>query len=70
MQIFTLIRKMNALFVYFLKIQWPYVVVFRVLTISNHEKQCELMVRSLYKIGALVVIKALLNMQIFTFVTE
>ena len=51
---------MNARFVYFLKMQLPYLVGFLVFTITNHEKQGELMVRSLYQIGALARIKAYL----------
>ena len=61
---------MNALFVYFLRIQSPYLVGFRIFTITSHEKHCKLMVRSLYQIGALGVIKALLNMQIFMLIRE
>ena len=61
---------MNALFVYFLRTQLLYLVGFLVFTITNYEKHCEPMVRSLYQIGALAVIKALFNMQIFTLIRE
>ena len=49
---------MNTYVVYFLRIQKPFLLGFLVLSVTNHEKQGELMVRSLYQIGALVDIKA------------
>ena len=61
---------MNGRSVYFLRIQQPCLVGFPVFPITSHEKQCELMVRSLYHIGPLAVIKAQFNMQIFMLITE
>ena len=49
---------MNAPFVYILRIQSPDLIGFEGLAITNHKKQGELMVRSLYQIGALAIIKA------------
>ena len=49
---------MNVRFVYFPKIQSPYLVGFPIHTITKHEKHCQLMVRSLYQIGALAIIQA------------
>ena len=48
---------MTTKVIYFLIIQLPYLVGFLIFTITNHEKHCELMVRSLYQIGALAIIK-------------
>ena len=41
-----------------------------IFAITNHEKQGELMVKPLYQIGALAVIKAKINMQIFMLITK
>ena len=49
--------------------QYPYLVDFRILAFTNHEKQGELMVRSLYQIEAFIMIKARFNMQIFILIT-
>ena len=47
---------MNTLFIYFLRIQQPYLAGLCAFAFTNHEREGELMVRSLYKIGALTVI--------------
>ena len=68
MQIFTLIKE----YIICLFSKNTITISHRLLdfTITNHEKQGELMVRSLYQIGALIVIKTLFNMQIFMLIKE